>query len=110
MKAGGTPGGGYFTPFQGTRLALIDVVRRSPGIPLRDALQKIEHHYRKDATAFACLSHLIQLGKVRGLRAERGKALCLFIEEATMNNLTERCKPNRIEDPVRIDIDGDSDT
>lgn len=71
--------GGYWSPWRETITQLARAVHKTPGITLRDALAKIDHHYSTDATARSSLSHWIRLGKVAGIEARRdGRKLRLY--------------------------------
>jgi hypothetical protein len=70
----GSCGGGYWTPYQETCRELFDVVKQDPGIRFREAMQRITHHYRTDATARSCLLRWVQANKVSGVRASIDEA------------------------------------
>jgi hypothetical protein len=69
----GSAGGGHWTPFRHTCDQLRRVVKEAPGIAMKDALAKIEHHYHSDASARAALPKWIESGKIDGV--------CLVIEK-----------------------------
>lgn len=70
-----------YTPFKGTAIALCKIAKEFPGISLRDAIKKIEHHYSKDSTAFSCLSRWIKEGKIKVRTEIVNKKTVLFSEE-----------------------------
>lgn len=76
----GSPGGAAWSPFKDTCERLRKLVGAHPGIALKDTIEQIEHHYSSSASARCALSHWIKLGKVKGIRAERGRVLRLFSE------------------------------
>lgn len=67
----GTAGGGRYTPFRATCDALLRAVVDRPGIALKDAIERISHHYGSHATARSTLPKWIEAGKVPGVRIER---------------------------------------
>jgi hypothetical protein len=77
----GTNGGGYWTPFQATRRALNDHVRRNQGAKLSDSLKAITHHYATMGSAVGALSRLIQRGELPEFRLE-GRPLRIYAVEA----------------------------
>jgi len=74
----GSPGGKAWSPFKQTCEMLRTVVDRTPGISLKDAISQIEHHYASSSSAKQSLSHWIQAGKIRGIRADRGRCITLW--------------------------------
>lgn len=84
LVAAGGNRGGYYTPFKGTCEEIRRYVARHPGTTLAETLKNIPHHYSSINSGKAALSHLIQGGKVPGLRLERqGKGLFLYVKEMT---------------------------
>lgn len=82
----GTSGGGRFTLFVATCKALRELVAQHPGIPLREAVARISHHYASPASARSSLASWILAGKVPGVRGEpvAGNAdLRLYLTTAT---------------------------
>lgn len=77
-KAGAVGGGGRWTPFRNTCEQLARIAKSEPGISLKDALTKIEHHYRSAASARSSIAHWLQVGKVPGVRLEQGTPPKLF--------------------------------
>lgn len=76
-KAGAIGAGGRWTPFRNTCEELARIVKVEPGIALKTAITKIQHHYRTPASARSSLLHWIEKGKVDGVRLER-PAMLLF--------------------------------
>lgn len=70
--------GGYWTPFRSTCRDLAEIVRKEPGIELREALTKIDHHYSSAKSAISALPGLIRKGVVAGVRLEDGRPLRVF--------------------------------
>lgn len=66
----GTNRGGRFTPFKQTTEALLDVVRRSGPITLKDAISQIKTHYASGAAARVNLKKYIENGVIKGLTHE----------------------------------------
>lgn len=72
--------GRHWTPFRGTVERLKELVRRQPGIALKQAIAEIEHHYANGASARQHLSDLIQRGIIEGLELRReGRSATLHI-------------------------------
>lgn len=75
-RAGSVNGAGRWTPYRQTCEALAEVVRRQPGICLKDAIARIKHHYSSEASARSSIAHWLERGKVPGVRLEQpGAAL-----------------------------------
>lgn len=74
----GSPGGRAWSPFKDTCERLLELVQREPGIPLKDAIHKIRHHYASSASAKKSLATWIHMGKVPGIHADRSSCLKLF--------------------------------
>lgn len=70
-KAGAVGGGGRWTPFRRTCELLASIVKREPGITLKAAIQKVDHHYASTSSAVGSLAHWCEKGKVDGVRVER---------------------------------------
>ncbi len=66
----GSPTGKRWTPFKETCRNLSALVNLNPGVPMREAMKSIKHHYKNDSSAMRSLSELIQKGIVPGVRAE----------------------------------------
>lgn len=69
-KAGAIGAGGRWTPFRSTCEELARVVAAEPGIALKQAIEKIKHHYRTPASARSSIAHWLERGKVPGVRLE----------------------------------------
>jgi hypothetical protein len=72
----GTNRGGHWTPFRRTCYELSRVVRENPGLTLKEALSRFDHHYANTKSATSNLPEWIDKGKVPGVRLDRsdGKA------------------------------------
>jgi len=80
--AAGTSSPSPWSPFKSTVNELIAHVQQNPGTSIRDAVRAIEHHYRRDSTARACLTHWLSKGIIKGVRIDRsGKAWKLYPQE-----------------------------
>lgn len=66
----GSRDGGYYTPFRRTVDALTAHVQAHPGVPLREALQHVGHHYGSTRSALQSIPELMRRGVIRGIRAE----------------------------------------
>lgn len=62
----GTNKGGHFTDFRKTCNALAEVARESPGIPLKEALAKVPHHYTSIASGVQALAKWCDKGLITG--------------------------------------------
>jgi hypothetical protein len=60
-----------WSPFQATCKALADAVKRAPGVSVKDAIAGLEHHYRCESTARACLLKWAETGSVPGVYVRR---------------------------------------
>lgn len=78
--AGGA-GGKFWTPFKGTCKQLLDLVQQSPeGVSVRNAVDKIEHHYHNDKSARGRISLLAKQAAIPGLILEkRGRTPYLIL-------------------------------
>jgi len=65
--AAGAAGGGHFTPYKRTCRDLLNVVTKSPGITLKEALKEAGHHYNREGTARSCMRRNLAAGLVPGL-------------------------------------------
>lgn len=74
-RAGAPGGAGRWTPWRNTIEALARVVRRSPGVTIKDAVAEIQHHYVSAAGARASLAKWCREGAVPGVRIEDGARL-----------------------------------
>lgn len=63
----------YHSPFRETVLKLAALAGAEPGIALRDALKRIEHHYASDQSARSSLAGLLHEGKLAELRLDGGR-------------------------------------
>jgi hypothetical protein len=68
----GTAGGGRWTPFRNTCDQLVRVVHESPGIPMKDAIDRIKHHYASSSSARGALATWVDRGKLPGVKLTRG--------------------------------------
>lgn len=82
--AGVANGAGRWTPYRDTCRQLAHVVAVEPGITLKDAVERITHHYASRHSARASLVRWIEAGKVNGVRLERrdGKTCLQPTEQA----------------------------
>lgn len=74
----GTNGGGYWTPFLQTKRNLIEKVTREPGIPVRELIAQMKHHYSRNSTARSSLVHWIRSGVIPEVELVTiGRNLCV---------------------------------
>ena len=57
----------YHTPFRATCERLAELVKRSPGLTIREAIDGIAHHYQSDVNARASLRQWVRGGHVPGV-------------------------------------------
>lgn len=69
----GNAEGRRWTPFQNTCEHLEQLVRKRPGLMLKEAIAEIRHHYASPSTAIHCLRQWIQAGIVKGIKIEDGR-------------------------------------
>jgi len=67
----------YWTPFRSTVRGLTRYVTDHPGCTVKEAIEGIQHHYRHDTTARACILKWLRAGVIRGIRIVEGKPLRL---------------------------------
>ncbi|KAA3609360.1 MAG: DNA repair protein MmcB-related protein [Planctomycetota bacterium] len=73
---------GYWTPFKRTCRELARFVSKNPGCSLKQAVEGIEHHYRRESTARACLAQQAKEGRIPHVKVRRsGKRITLFPEK-----------------------------
>lgn len=70
-KAGAVGAGGRWTPFRRTCEQLARVVKAEPGITLKAAIAKVDHHYSSTSSAVGSLADWAIKGRVDGVRADR---------------------------------------
>ena len=72
--AAGSPSGGHWSRYRDTVAQLARVVAANPGIAFAQALQPglMNHHYSSARSARSALSRDIEMGKIAGVRIERG--------------------------------------
>ena len=77
--AAGNADGNFWSPFKATCRELQRAVLETPGISMKAAIDKIDHHYSNSQSARGSLAHWIGAKKVQGIRSEivKGK-LCLY--------------------------------
>jgi hypothetical protein len=76
--AGGTAGEtDFFTPFKMTMRELVKMVKKNPGIPMREAIRRIDHHYSSDQSARASLKTWLDGSRDIDMR-QIGRDLCLW--------------------------------
>jgi hypothetical protein len=78
-KAGAPGAKGRWSPFRATCEALLEVVKKNPGICLSAAMGQIKHHYRSDAGARSSIAVWVKRGSVPGVQVYRqGRILALY--------------------------------
>ena len=78
----GAAGGGYYTPFQATARALVELVKERPGMTVKEAVDALDHHYASATTARACLPRLIYRGIIKGIEVDDKRPMLLWpVEE-----------------------------
>lgn len=69
--AAGTQSGDRFSPFKSTCRELLRVVSAEPGLTLKDAVDRIRHHYGTPKAAVSSLSHWLDAGSIAGVEMRR---------------------------------------
>jgi len=67
----GNADGRRWSPFKNTCLNILNSVRRSPGICMKDLIASTDHHYHTPSTARQCLVKFIEAGIVPGVKVVR---------------------------------------
>ena len=79
-QAGAAGAAGRWTPWRNTIEQLARVVRRQPGITLKEAVGELQHHYTSNAGARASLAKWVREGAVDGVYIDGAR---LYPKEAT---------------------------
>lgn len=61
-----------FTIFRATVIALQELVRKEPGIEMRQAILKLKHHYSRNTSAVANLTKHLRSGVIKGIVERNG--------------------------------------
>ena len=71
--------GKYWTPYKAFAKAVKEAVEKSPGLPVKEIIWRVNHHYASSSSAIANLRKGAELGWIEGveLRKVEGK-MCLF--------------------------------
>jgi hypothetical protein len=78
----GSASGGHFTKFKRTKNAMIQHVKKYPGIHFDQLLKEIDHHYSTLGTAKSCLRGFIGSSVIPELRSEIvDRKLCVFLAD-----------------------------
>ena len=79
----GNPDSRRWTPFKNTCTSLFNLVKKNPGIPLKEAMDSINHHYSCSSTARQAVSyHLRETNAIPYVKAVRdGRKLRLYPKE-----------------------------
>ena len=87
-KAGAPCAAGRYTPFRRTCDALSEAVIKNPGLTMKEAIQRTQHHYSSDKCAVSSLLHWVQSGKVPGIiLVQQGRRLFLYPEGFEIPNI-----------------------
>lgn len=93
-KAGAPCAKGRWSPFRRTADALAEVVKKNPGICMKEAMKQIDHHYSSDSCARASMATWAKAGKVPGVKAVRqGKILALYPPDFVIQDQPKREDP-----------------
>lgn len=83
FAAAGTSGP-HWTRWKGSVQLIIEQVERQPGLPLRELLRLVRHHWASDRSAASCLTRQITGGIIKDLRlVQEGKVMRVYKQEAT---------------------------
>ena len=79
MVGAGACHGGYFTPFKRTCRNVQEVVKKEPGITLKELINKADHHYSSNSTAKQSIRYYIEIGVIDGIEMKKdGKFLRFY--------------------------------
>lgn len=80
----GSKCGEKYTAFKATKQNLIKLVRESPGLTIKQAVKRINHHYSRDIDAIGALSNLIRQGVIKELEfRKKDRRNHLYMREET---------------------------
>jgi hypothetical protein len=69
----------YFSPYKRTCGYILGVVKKNPGICLKDLVASIDHHYSSIACAKQSISYWAHKGKIPGIACVReGRRVCFY--------------------------------
>lgn len=79
----GAAGGGYWTPYKATCRSILETVKITPGICMKDLLTRVTHHYHSSSTAKQCIVQRTLQGLVPGVKCVReGRNLRFYPDDA----------------------------
>ncbi len=81
--------GGYYSPFKKTCQELRQVVSNNPGISLREAVSKINHHYLNNDSAIKSLMKLIARNVVDGIVMHKKNGVRRLYLKESLNNIND---------------------
>lgn len=71
--------GKRWTPYQQTVINIRKIVKRKPGISLKELMNEIKHHYSTRSSAISSISKYLRMGIIEGIVLKKdGKHLKLF--------------------------------
>lgn len=77
----GNSSGEKLTPFTRTCRDILYEVKKSPGLTIKDLLEKVKTHYRTPSTARSCILKWAELGKIKGVKVVRENNRIKFYAE-----------------------------
>lgn len=79
----GTNGGGYYTPYTRTCRLVVGEVKQSPGITMKELVDRVDHHYASPASARQSFKFWIERGEIPGVETfyNEAKRLCVRPKE-----------------------------
>jgi len=66
----GSATGSHWSPFKQTIENLIEVIKKNPGILMKDAIKQIKHHYKSSPIAVNSICKHIQTGVIKSIRTQ----------------------------------------
>jgi len=79
----GTAGGGHWTPFKETCKQALEAVTKNPGLPVKELVDSIQHHYRTDNSARSNLIKWGRKGVIPGVKVRQKGRKVLFYPGST---------------------------
>jgi hypothetical protein len=82
FAAAGSADGHYWSPFRATCEVILAAVQASPGLTVREVIDRVDHHYKTPASARGSVYRWASEGKIPGVEVRRDGAARLYPTEA----------------------------
>ena len=80
----GNDAGKRYTPFQDTVSQIYRLLKSKPGLPIKEVIESVQHHYSSDQCARTSISAWIRKGIIKNIKMDRtGRTYKLYYEEET---------------------------